>query len=475
MNPARTPQITVVIAAYNRPDTLTWAVGSMLAQTFEDWEALIVLDHANAETLAAARAFDDPRLRVLNLPLNIGEQSGPNNVGASLAQGRYIAFLNHDDFWLPDHLATLWAIAGARNAQVVLSQAFGVSRFNPDHTIFPDTASTHLMTTLVRGRYRPNASFCGVTNWLVAIETYRALGGLRSALECRIAPSEDFLRRYVRKGGKPVIAPQATSVVMHSGLRGGSYVSGASREHQVVGEWLAGRPVGEVRERLLARLFQKPSDAPIPRLAAWLGLPVRLIQMTGEHQWRKGQFVNGLRRTRGLTPLSRNGVDERSLKLRNGVMIGDVAPGRTFFPGGAPKDRWLCFDGWHAPDPHTSWTQQHLAWVRWRWRQTPGAIRVTARCHLRATRTGWQLTAIGAGLRPLQVRWVKTPAEGTPITFDTVLDGAGLKREQALWLWTLFLPKATAPDKRRLGLALGELALLAVETPKALPPALERS
>lgn len=98
------PAVTIVLATYGRPDTLRFAIQSVLLQTWPHWRLLVIGDHCDAETEAAVNAFSDPRIRFVNLPTRAGEQSGPNSVGMALAQTRYLAFLNHDDLWLKDHL-----------------------------------------------------------------------------------------------------------------------------------------------------------------------------------------------------------------------------------------------------------------------------------------------------------------------------------------------------------------------------------
>ena len=66
-------------------------------------------------------SFDDPRITFINLPQNVGEQSGPNNEGLRLARGRYIAYLNHDDMYFPDHLASSVAWCERSGADLVWS------------------------------------------------------------------------------------------------------------------------------------------------------------------------------------------------------------------------------------------------------------------------------------------------------------------------------------------------------------------
>ena len=97
-------KVTIVISTYNRPDVLRVAIKSVILQTFSSWKILVIGDHCNQETENAVASFNDSRIQYINLPQRTGAQSGPNSVGIALACTEYIAFMNHDDVWLQDHL-----------------------------------------------------------------------------------------------------------------------------------------------------------------------------------------------------------------------------------------------------------------------------------------------------------------------------------------------------------------------------------
>ena len=101
------PRVSVVTATYNRSHILRHSIASVIAQRLTDWELIVVGDACTDDTADVVASFDDPRIRYHALAANVGEQSGPNNEGVALARGEMIAFLNHDDLWLPDHLALL--------------------------------------------------------------------------------------------------------------------------------------------------------------------------------------------------------------------------------------------------------------------------------------------------------------------------------------------------------------------------------
>src|SRR6185436_12496031 len=104
---AQQPLVTVVTTTYDWPSALRVAMESVLAQTFRDFEYLVVGDGCTDGTAALVASFADPRIRWHNLARNSGNQSVPNRAAVEMARGKYVAYLNHDDIWFPNHLESL--------------------------------------------------------------------------------------------------------------------------------------------------------------------------------------------------------------------------------------------------------------------------------------------------------------------------------------------------------------------------------
>lgn len=96
--------VSVIIPVYQGERLILGAVRSALAQTHTDLEVLVVDDGSTDSTLRVLAAIDDPRLRILRQP-NAGTAAARNRA-LERARGRYIAFLDSDDRWFPDKLAT---------------------------------------------------------------------------------------------------------------------------------------------------------------------------------------------------------------------------------------------------------------------------------------------------------------------------------------------------------------------------------
>jgi Glycosyl transferase family 2 len=101
------PLITVITATYNWSSVLRYAIRSVLWQTLQDFEMLVIGDGCTDDSAEVVASFHDRRLRWHNLPENSGHQSVPNNTGLAMARGKYVAYLGHDDLWHPTHLANL--------------------------------------------------------------------------------------------------------------------------------------------------------------------------------------------------------------------------------------------------------------------------------------------------------------------------------------------------------------------------------
>jgi hypothetical protein len=96
-----------VLAAYNRGRHIVPTLQSILGQSFQDFELIVVGDCCTDDTERVVKACRSERIRWLNLPQRSGSQAGPNNAGIGMARGRYVAYIGHDDVWTPDHLASL--------------------------------------------------------------------------------------------------------------------------------------------------------------------------------------------------------------------------------------------------------------------------------------------------------------------------------------------------------------------------------
>lgn len=97
------PSFSIVIPTYNHAHFLRTALDSIRAQTFGDWEAIVVNNFSEDDTIAVVESYDDPRIRLVNFA-NHGVIAAARNHGLSLTQAPFVAFLDSDDFWYPEKL-----------------------------------------------------------------------------------------------------------------------------------------------------------------------------------------------------------------------------------------------------------------------------------------------------------------------------------------------------------------------------------
>lgn len=99
------PLVTVIIPTYNRGACISQAISSVLAQTFDQFEIIVVDDGSTDNTEAVLQSFGSA-IRVLRQK-NSGV-SNARNAGINAARGEWLAFLDSDDLWMPDKLMIQW-------------------------------------------------------------------------------------------------------------------------------------------------------------------------------------------------------------------------------------------------------------------------------------------------------------------------------------------------------------------------------
>lgn len=98
--------ISVIIPAYNAAKTIVCCVDSLLSQTYQDWELIIMDDGSTDNTLDVCQSFQDKRIQVYHKPN--GGVSSARNYGMTYAKGEYIAFVDADDYLEPMYLEHLY-------------------------------------------------------------------------------------------------------------------------------------------------------------------------------------------------------------------------------------------------------------------------------------------------------------------------------------------------------------------------------
>lgn len=204
------PGISVLMPTYNAERYVGEAIDSVLLQTLDDFELIVVDDSSTDGTANLLARVQDPRLRVLTNPVNLGLAKSLNQALA-VARGRYIARIDHDDLCLPTRLAKQKELLDARTDVVLVASA---------------------MTQMVNGQLRPSSApiepdsvvfGCllyflnpvGHSTMMFRAEAVQHLGVyMDESLEC--ADDYDFTHRMARLGQIALLPERLVVYRLHS-------------------------------------------------------------------------------------------------------------------------------------------------------------------------------------------------------------------------------------------------------------------
>jgi glycosyltransferase involved in cell wall biosynthesis len=214
------PEISVVIPSYARPVETLRAVRSALRQGDVDHE-VIVVDDASPDPLRIPEALRrHGNLRLVRLTAN-GGAAAARNAGVAAAAGDYVAFLDSDDFFLPNTLAQRLAFLRAQPSKRPVFATSAVWRWDPGRrAVLSQPAPSSALTELASGCWY----FPGSTG-LFSKETWALVGPLNPAL--RRLEDLDWGIRLARSGGEVIVAPFPGAVVQRSPSAGSRHVRAA--------------------------------------------------------------------------------------------------------------------------------------------------------------------------------------------------------------------------------------------------------
>jgi glycosyltransferase involved in cell wall biosynthesis len=230
------PRVSVLIATYNWSSVLQYSVGSALRQTFADFELLVIGDGCTDDSESVVAAIGDPRVRWINLPSNSGHQSTPNNEGLRQARGEIIAYLGHDDLWLPHHLETCVRTLDQTPADVAYALMAWVMPNGSD--IFP---------TVPYPRYGTFVPPSAVVHRRSVTE---AIGGWRNHRHISQYPDVDLWRRAQAAGYRFAFVPRLNGIKLSAACRPGVYKTRPCHEQA---EWTRRIADPSLEARLLAQ------------------------------------------------------------------------------------------------------------------------------------------------------------------------------------------------------------------------------
>jgi glycosyltransferase involved in cell wall biosynthesis len=213
------PRVSVIIPTYNWSSVLRCSIRSVLWQTMQDFELIVVGDGCTDDSAEVVASFHDPRVSWHNLPTNCGSQSMPNNKGLELARGQHVAYLGHDDIWHPQHL------------EILLKNIYdGDIAYTLCAMIGPPPQNMQGLTGLSpSGTYEYN-QFVPPSSVLHKHGVADDIGGWKDYRTIRMQPDVDFLTRALEFGKRFVPVYELTVFKFPSNMRKNSYKEKRSDE-----------------------------------------------------------------------------------------------------------------------------------------------------------------------------------------------------------------------------------------------------
>jgi glycosyltransferase involved in cell wall biosynthesis len=148
--------VSVVMPNYNGGKFISDSIKSVLNQTFSNIELIIVDDNSTDDSLEIIKTFNDKRIKLINLSVNKGV-SNARNVGINQSKGKFISFIDSDDYWIESKLETQLKFMSQNNLNLTYSSVNIIDQKNNFLKIFK-TKAIFSSFELMKFNYIPTVS-----------------------------------------------------------------------------------------------------------------------------------------------------------------------------------------------------------------------------------------------------------------------------------------------------------------------------
>lgn len=145
--PRATPTVSIILPTYNRAHLLPRALHSLLVQSYQDFEVIIIDDASTDKSSDVVAPFLSDRVRYVRLETNRGPGAA-RNAGIKLAIGEFLAFQDSDDEWLPEKLEVQMAVFRGGDASLCVVYC-DLERVLPDGTRTPFVSPPEVTSRLI--------------------------------------------------------------------------------------------------------------------------------------------------------------------------------------------------------------------------------------------------------------------------------------------------------------------------------------
>jgi len=243
-------EISVVVTAHNPGTLLRAALDSVLAQTFEDFECIVV-DDASSPPVETLVEVDDPRVRILRLDTNVGVAAA-RNIAVGHARTPWVAFLDHDDTWSPDKLRL-------QHEELLRSPEAWLS-YTGFEWVFPDGTRRSAPGHEVTYEGLLADEMINLSSVIVSRAAYQRVGGCNPMLVW--AQDHDLLLKLLLFGPAPAWVPDCvTQYRLHGANHSSNFLGSVSFRRLVIDQHeLRAVVVGDDRVQAAARRGRARAD-----------------------------------------------------------------------------------------------------------------------------------------------------------------------------------------------------------------------